>query len=87
MLLLVSCVRSQETYISKLKSTLSNYETVYILENDSYVPYIIISDNYSGNTLLLRENILDDSRRFNEYSSLYENSEIDVFLNNSFINF
>ncbi len=67
------------------KQNKSNHE-IYLLENDVYVPYLVITDDYKGNTLLLRRNVLDEPLRINEYYSYYENSEIDVFLNSIFLN-
>lgn len=58
--------------------------TVYILEGGKYVPYLVLTKDYNGDVLLLRENTLNDPQRFNDYSSYYENSEIDRFLNESF---
>jgi hypothetical protein len=63
--------------------------TIYLIENDEYTPYLVLSDGYNGNCLLLREFLLDDPMRFNPnglYSAYYENSEIDEYLNHNFIN-
>ena len=58
-----------------------NYR-VYIKEYDRYVPFLVIDDEYApGSTLLLREEILSEERRMNDYSSYYKDSEIDIFLN------
>ena len=55
---------------------------VYIKEYDRYVPFLVIDNEYApGSTLLLREEILSEERRMNDYSSYYKDSEIDVFLN------
>lgn len=62
---------------------------VYIEEDSIYAPYLVLTDDYNGNVLLLRKNILDQSMIFNEnfrYSGYYENSKIDIFLNEEFIN-
>ena len=66
------------------KQNKSNNE-VYLLENDVYVPYLVITDDYKGNALLLRRNVLDEPLRINEYYSYYEDSEIDLFLNSTFL--
>lgn len=61
---------------------------VYIKEGDEYFPYLVLTDDYNGNCLLLRENLLDDPMRFNpngRFSAYYENSEIDKHLNNEFL--
>ena len=58
-----------------------NYR-VYIKEYDRYVPFLVIDNEYTpGSTLLLREEILSEERRMNDYSSYYKDSEIDIFLN------
>ena len=58
-----------------------NYR-VYIKEYDRYVPFLVIDNEYApGSTLLLREEILSEERRMNDYSSYYKDSEIDIFLN------
>ena len=58
-----------------------NYR-VYIKEDGKYVPFLVIDNEYApGSTLLLREEILSEERRMNDYSSYYKDSEIDVFLN------
>ena len=62
--------------------------TVYLLENEQYVPYLVLTDNYGGNCLLLRKHLLDDIKPFSKQSdvpSYYESSEIDSFLNSAFI--
>ena len=55
---------------------------IYIKEYDRYVPFLVIDNEYApGSTLLLREEILSEERRMNDYSSYYKDSEIDIFLN------
>lgn len=62
--------------------------TIYIKENNTYVPYLVLTDNYDGRCLLLRQYLLDEPYIYNttdkETSSYYENSEIDIFLNKQF---
>jgi hypothetical protein len=60
--------------------------TLYIKENGIYTPYLVLDDDYYGNALLLRKDILTKSRRVSEYSSYYEGSEIDTFLNGEYLN-
>ncbi|MDE7269069.1 MAG: hypothetical protein K2N81_01180 [Acetatifactor sp.] len=37
---------------------------VYIKENDEYVPYIVLTSDYDGNVLLLRENVLPEEMQY-----------------------
>ena len=60
---------------------------VYVKEDGKYVPFLVIANEYvPGSTLLLRESILDEFRRMNDYSSYYKDSEIDRFLNSEYYN-
>ena len=60
---------------------------VYVKEDGKYVPFLVIANEYvPGSTLLLRETILDEFRRMNDYSSYYKDSEIDRFLNGEYYN-
>ncbi len=64
----------------------SDYYEVYIKENGQYVPFLVLESDYQkGKTLLLRKDCLPEFRRFNDYSSYYENSEIDRYLNDEYI--
>ena len=56
---------------------------VYVEESSGWKPYIVLTDQYQGNTLLLRKDSIQEGR-FSDYSAYYENSEIDVFLNSSY---
>lgn len=61
---------------------------VYMSEDGEYVPYLVLSNNYNGNCLLLREYLLDDDHIYNsvaEKAAYYENSTIDCYLNEVFI--
>lgn len=58
---------------------------VCIKENDKFVPYIVLTNNYKRNVLLLRKDILNSKHRISDYSSYYENSEIDNYLNTVFL--
>lgn len=65
----------------------SNYGyMVYLFEDEKPTPYFVVTDNYNGNTLLMRQNTITKLKPFNDYSSYYRNSDIDVFLNNDFFN-
>lgn len=60
---------------------------VYVRENGKYVPFLVITNNYEdGYTLLLRKEILEEEHRMNDYSSFYQGSEIDTFLNRDYFN-
>lgn len=65
---------------------------VYIKENDEYEPYMVLSKDYYGKTLLMRKFLLDEPRAFNIYeangfrNAYYPNSLMDVFLSNEFYN-
>jgi hypothetical protein len=74
------------TYESN-KEDKSNY-TVYIKENTEYIPYLVLCDDYNGNVLLIREKVISEMVLFNEqnrYSGYYENSLLDTYLNEEFI--
>ena len=80
--------RKEVTKISDLaydENKESGY-TVYIQENSKYVPYLVLTNNYNGNTLLLRKDILDELRAYNDYFAYYKDSIIDKYLNNEFYN-
>jgi hypothetical protein len=62
----------------------SNF-VIYISENGNYTSFLVLTDDYSGNVLLLREEPLTISLPFNKYSSFYENSEIDIYLNSEYL--
>lgn len=64
--------------------------TVYIKEIEGYKPYLVLTNEYNGNTLLLRKHVLPKLHVFNPMSSYgpinnyYETSEIDSFINNEY---
>ncbi len=60
-------------------------KSIYLSENGYYVPFIVLSHNYNGKTLLLRKEIINN-RRISDYFSIYENSEVDKYLNSYYIN-
>ncbi len=58
---------------------------VYIEENGDFVPFLVLSSDYNGYCLLLREYLLDSLMEYNypgEYGSYYKDSRIDKYLNN-----
>jgi hypothetical protein len=58
-----------------------------IEEDGTFVPYLVLTDDYNGNCMLLREYLLDEPRPYNTGGdgSYYENSEIDRYLNEEFM--
>ena len=58
--------------------------TVNIQENSKHVPYLVLTNNYNGNTLLLRKETLDEAKAYSDYISYYKDSIIDKYLNNEF---
>lgn len=84
--------------ISQLAYNVNTHQDclVYIEEGNTFEPYLVLTSDYGGNTLLLRKNLLDDTMPFNkneshmwagyEYGGYYEDSSIDNYLNAEFIN-
>jgi hypothetical protein len=61
--------------------------TVYIKENGEYEPYLVLTNDYNGNTLLMRKYLLPEPHQYNSssrYVSYYEDSKIDQFLNGEY---
>ncbi len=61
---------------------------VYLQESGSYASYLVLTQDYGGNCLLLREYLLDEPRIYNgpgRKASYYGESDIDHFLNEEFI--
>lgn len=61
--------------------------TVFLLERNQYIPYLVLTDNYNSNgkTLLLRKDVLPQPLRINDYYSYYNKSEIDFYLNSDYL--
>ena len=59
-------------------------DTVYLPENEKYVPFLVLSADYGGNALLLRRDVLPEFRPFNDYSAVYADSAIDRYLNGEY---
>lgn len=67
---------------------------VYVLENETYEPYVVVTKDYFGKTLLMRKFVLDENRPFNDYDcedgdyslSYFKDSLIDKFLSEDFYN-
>lgn len=58
---------------------------IYLLEDGQYIPYILVSNDYYGNKLLLRRDVMDKDMFIDEYSAEYENSFIDNYLCSAFL--
>ena len=61
--------------------------TVYVPENGVYVPFLVLAADDTGNTLLLRRDVLPDARPFNSYSAAYPDSAIDRYLNTEYVQY
>lgn len=60
---------------------------IYLEENSNLVPFIVLTSDYNGNCLILREYLLDDSVSYNvsgEYGAYYNGSSVDSFLNGDY---
>lgn len=61
--------------------------TVWLPEGGELVPYLVLTDDYGGNCLLLRKFLLEEPAVFNSnvlYSGYYEDSRIDRMLSGAF---
>lgn len=66
---------------------------IYIRENEQYVPYLVFpSESYDGNLLLIRKELTDETviyeneNVFGAEGSYYPDSNVDKYLNETFIN-
>lgn len=60
-------------------------QTIYIKENQTYIPYLVLTKDYNGNTLVLRKEILDQKYPFsNEDDDYYAESYVDSYLNSDY---
>lgn len=83
--MLGGCTNKQSQMLGQLAyNETKNENVLYIQEEGVYVPYLIVTNNYDGKTLLLRQYALDQMQIMNEYEAAYENSSIDEYLNNDF---
>ncbi len=60
---------------------------IYLEEDNELTSFIVLTSNYNGNCLVLREFLLEDSQPYNssgEYGAYYNGSEIDNFLNQKY---
>ena len=65
--------------------------TVFIYENGEYVPYLVLTNNYNSNTLLLRKYLLDELMPYYPnptghagFASYYGDSPLGHYLNDEF---
>ncbi len=90
-------IKKPKDTISEIAYNVSKNEDclVYIEEGNTFEPYLVLTSDYGGNTLLLRKNLLEDTMPYNknerhmwashEYGGYYEDSTIDNFLNTEFL--
>lgn len=92
---LVGCGSKEAVTLEVLaKSKSQEAQVVYIAEQGEYVPYLVLTGDYDGNILLLREQVLPEPMPFLEHSNLwshyeygsyYEQSSVDAYLNEEFL--
>ena len=82
-------------YDQRLRSRSTDFR-IFLEENGVYVPYLVLTANYGGNVLLLREHLLDERRPINpsphgerrwawqDFGAYYPDSNMDIFLNTEF---
>lgn len=58
--------------------------TVYLQEDSKYIPYLVLTNDYNGNTLLLRKETLDESKQYSDYIAYYKDNIVDKYLNDEF---
>lgn len=92
---LSGCGRNLETAEDlTYRSGKDTNHTIYIEEDGRYEPYLVLTSDYGGQTLLLRKYLLSDTMPYNEnesnlwaaddYGAYYETSSIDDYLNRVF---
>lgn len=92
---LMGCGTKEAATLKALaKSKSQEVQMVYIAEQGEYVPYLVLSGDYDGKVLLLREQVLpelmpfkehSDLWRHDEYGSYYEQSSLDAYLKQEFL--
>lgn len=69
----------------------ANGYTIHIKEDEQYVPYLVLTNNYNGNTLLLREEIMEQECQFSKSddddNDYYADSHVDSYLNSEFYDY
>lgn len=85
---------TREAKTLKVLAKKRQIQKVYIEEQEGYTPYLVLSDNYDGKVLLLREQVLPELMPYKEHSDLwghyeygsyYEQSSLDAYLNQEFL--
>lgn len=70
---------------------LEEAHSIYIQEDESYEPYLVIDGDYDGGVLLLRKYLLDEGIQYSEemshqtFGGYYPISIIDAYLNTTFL--
>lgn len=59
--------------------------TLYITEGEKQVPYIVLTNNYQGHTLLLRKEILTIKTYSEESDNYYASSNVDDYLQGEYL--
>jgi hypothetical protein len=67
-------------YTVYLQESGQEYAAVRKQPEGVYFPYLALTNDYDGSTLLLRQDI-DEYHSYNDYRAYYEDSEVDVYLN------
>lgn len=58
---------------------------VYVLEAGKYTPFLVLTDDYSGNTLLVRKDVVKKPGKISDYDSYYGDSSADAYLNGEYL--
>ena len=80
-----------EAHKDNILNSQESIKTVYVKENNNYEPYLVITDNYNGNMLLLRKYLCNEQIYFSGEKShgsnggYYPCSHIDNYLNTEFL--
>lgn len=81
---LSSCASPQTDTLGQLAYDSGGEGTVYLEEGDRMVPYLVLTET-DGAVLLLREYLLPQPQPISDYSSYYEDSPMDSYLNTTFL--
>lgn len=84
-------INSPEILVDLVSESKSDESVIYITELGEYTPYTVLCSNYSGGVLVCRSDLIDEYVSYQSESifgaggSYYAESQIDEYLNNSFI--